>query len=344
MNKMSPDFTRFSTAVTRSAIPDRIPLAEVGIDIEVMESFLGTPIDNLQTYIRFFVEAGYDYVLLQVRGQPILDTFQEEGQLRLHGDENSVSSHSSAMIQDEKSFAEYPWIGPEAVYYMDVDNARTHLPDGMKLVVNHGPIFQSLFRMMGIENLSIAMIENPSLIHAVANKVGELSVTIVEGLVQRDWVGAIWYGDDMAYTTGLIISPNFLREYVFPYIKRIGDVCKKYNKPLLMHSDGKLTEILEDLIACGVQGIHPNEPTSVDIFEMKKIWGDRLSLLGGIDLDLLTRGTVEQVIDLTKSMINRFKDIGPQGIALGSSNSIAKYISLDNYKAMLDTVMKSGQI
>lgn len=107
--KTRPDFTRFHAAVTRKAIPDRIPLAEVGIDIEVMESFLGRPIDNLKTYVKFFIEAGYDYVLLQVRGQPIFDTFQvkiEDGQLRLHGDENSVSSHSSAKIQDERSFAE----------------------------------------------------------------------------------------------------------------------------------------------------------------------------------------------------------------------------------------------
>ncbi|MFZ2658110.1 MAG: uroporphyrinogen decarboxylase family protein [Victivallales bacterium] len=347
MKKWSPDFNRFRAAVTRNGTPDRIPLAEVGIDIEVIEAYLGRPVDGIKTYIGFFKEAGYDYTLLQVRGQPIPDTFQvkiEEHELLLHGPENSVSSHSSARINDERTFNEYPWIGPENVYYRDVDRARDYLPDGMKLVVNHGPIFQSLFRMMGIENLSIATVENPALIHSIAKKVGESSINIVENLVQRDWVGAIWYGDDMAYTTGLLASPDFLREYVFPYLKRIGDVCRKYDKPLLMHSDGKLCEILEDIIACGVQGIHPNEPTSVDIFEMKRLWGDRLSLLGGIDLDLLTRGTPGQVVDLTKSMIDRFMDIGPQGIALGSSNSVAKYISLDNYRAMLDTVRKYGRI
>jgi len=68
----------------------------------------------------------------------------------------------------------------------------------MKLVVNHGPIFQFLFRMMGAEAMSYAMVENPDLLRAVADKVGELSVQIVESIVQRDWVGGIWYGDDMA--------------------------------------------------------------------------------------------------------------------------------------------------
>lgn len=342
---MKPDFQRFRTAVTRECLPDRIPLAEVAVDIEVIETFLGRSIDGIKSYVSFWEKAGYDYVLLQVRGQPIADSFQvkiAEGQLLLHGQDASVSTFSSAKIKDEGTFEAYPWIGPEDVYYKDVDLTRDYLPDGMRLVVNHGPIFQSLFRMMGIETLSIAMVENPALIRAIADKVGELSINIVENLLQREWVGGIWYGDDMAYTEGLLVSPAFLREYVFPFLKRIGNLCKQYDKLLILHSDGKLTEVLEDIIACGVHGTHPNEPTSVDMAEMKKEWGDRLSLLGGIDLDLLSRGTVEQVIEATKALIYT---VGPGGgVALGSSNSVAKYVSLANYKAMLDTILQFGRI
>jgi len=67
-----------------------------------------------------------------------------------------------------------------------VDLVRDCLPDGMKLVVNHGPIFQFLFRMMGAEAMSYAMVENPDLLRAVADKVGELSVQIVESRDQYD--------------------------------------------------------------------------------------------------------------------------------------------------------------
>jgi uroporphyrinogen decarboxylase len=342
---MKPDFQRFRAALTRECLPDRIPLAEVSVDIEVIEAFLGRPIDDIEDYASFWEKAGYDYALLQVRGQPIADSSQvkiAEGRLSFHGREASVSTFSSAKIKDEKTFEAYPWIGPAEVYYRDVDLIKDYLPDGMKLVVGHGPIFQSLFRIMGAETLSIAMFENPALVRAMADRVGELSVKIIENLLQREWVSGIWYGDDMAYTTGLLVSPAFLREYVFPFLKRIGDLCKQYDKLLILHSDGKLTEVLEDFIACGVQGIHPNEPQSVDMAEMKLQWGDRLSLLGGIDLDLLSRGTVEQVIELTKSLIYT---VGPGGgVAFGSSNSVAKYVPLVNYKAMLDTVLQYGQI
>ena len=342
---MKPDFQRFRAAVTREGIPDRIPLAEVGVDIEVMEAFLGRPIDSIETYASFWEKAGYDYALLGVRGQPIYDSFQlkiAEGRLSSHPPEKTVSTYSSSRIKDEETFDSYPWIGPEDVYYKDVDLIKDYLVDGMKLVVSNGPIFQSLFRIMGVEALSIAIVENPAIVRAMADKIGELNVNIVENLLQREWVGGIWYGDDMAYTTGLLISPAFLREYVFPFLKRIGDLCKKYNKALIFHSDGKLEDILEDVIDCGVQATHPNEPQSVDMAEMKKQWGNRLSLLGGIDLDLLSRGTAEQVIEITKSLIGT---VGPGGgVALGSSNSVAKYVPLVNYKAMLDTVLQCGQI
>lgn len=76
MNKAKADFGRFQAAVTRERLPDRVPNAEVGIDIEVMEAFVGRPIRDIKTYTSFWEKAGYDYALLQVRGQPIHDSTQ----------------------------------------------------------------------------------------------------------------------------------------------------------------------------------------------------------------------------------------------------------------------------
>jgi len=154
--------------------------------------------------------------------------------------------------------------------------------------------------------------------------------------VQRDWVGGIWYGDDMAYTEGLLVSPAFFRTYVFPYVRQIGQICRRYNKLFIFHSDGKLTEILPDLIECGVQGVHPNEPTSVDMAQMKQQWGDCLSLLGGIDVDLLVRSTTDEVVAATKTLIERTGYEG--GVVIGSGNSITKHMPLANYRAMLGAI------
>ena len=342
--RIEPDFERIRTVVARSGLPDRVPTAEVGIDIEIIEQFMGRPVD-LPTYASFFAEAGYDYVLLQVRGQPLADSFQvriAEGQLALHGPEASVSTFGTAVIHDEQSFEAYPWIGPQDVYYGDVDRVRDHLPDGMRLIVNCGPIFQFFFRAMGVEAMSIAMIESPDLLNAIAEKVGPLCVSIVEAIAQREWVGGIWYGDDIAYTTGLLVPPDFLRTYLFGYMRQIGQICQRYDKLYLFHSDGDLGEVMEDVIDTGVQGVHPNEPTSVDMAQIKQRWGDRLSVLGGIDVDLLATATPETITATTRTLIER---AGPGGgMAAGSGNSVAQYVPLANYRAMLDAIRDCGAI
>jgi uroporphyrinogen decarboxylase len=344
MIQHQPDFNLFRAAITREAAPSRIPTAEVGIDMEIVEEFMGKAVD-MKTFSKFWTSAGYDYVLLQVRGQPLFDSHQvkiAEGRLALHGEEATVSTFGASRIQDEESFESYPWIGPREVYYRDVDEVRNYLPDGMKLIVNCGPIFQFYFRAMGIEALSIAIVENPELLNAIGQKAGRLIVDIVENLTSREWVGGIWYGDDMAYTEGLLVSPSFLHEYVFPWLKKIGDICRRRDKLLLFHSDGLLDEILPDLVHCGVQGIHPNEPASVDMAQVKQKWGDRLAVLGGVDLDVLTRGRPADVADATRDLIERVAPGG--GTVIGSGNSIAKFVPLANYKSMLETIADYGAL
>lgn len=343
MDKWKPDFHRLRVAVTRESLPDRIPTAEVGIDLEIMDEFLGQPITDIKTYASFWVKANYDYMLLQVRGQPLFDASQvkiAEGVLTTYLPK--TSSTMQGRVTDEKSFDEYPWIGSNDVYYKDVDIIKDYLPDGMKLIVNHGPLYSAISRTMGLEAMSIAMVDNPDLLRAVANKIGALCVHIVENLVQREWVGGIWWGDDMAYTTGLMVPPDFLRTYVFDFYRQIGSLCRQYGKLFLFHSDGQIEEVFEDLIECGIQATHPNEPTSVNIVELKKRWGDRLSFCGNIDVGLLVQGQPEDITNAVRKLIEQ---VGPGGgFILSSGNSIAKYIPLANYKAMLNALRTYGDI
>jgi len=342
-----PDFDRFLAAVTRKGLPDRLPVAEIEVDADIMEAFLGHPIANLEQHAGFWRSAGYDYALLYVRGQPLPDHFFQTKIGQRH-EELEAGTHSRSTfevelgVKDERTFEAYPWIGPDEVYYRDVDGIRPFLPDGMKLVVNQGPLFSGIWRLMGLETFSVACVENPSLVKAVAEKMGELCVDIARNLLQREWVGAYWLGDDMAYTTGLMVSPDFLRTYVFPYYQRIGQLARQYRKPFLLHSDGKLTQVFEDILQCGVTAIHPNEPTSVNLVDLKRQYGERLSFLGGMDVDLLGRGTVAEIKLAVRRLIETVAPGG--GFALGSGNSVPKYVPVENYRAMLDAVKEFGNV
>ena len=345
MPTYSPDFTRFYDAISRRKLPDRLPLGEGAVAFEVMAAFLGRPISDLATYVRFWEEAGHDYTVLQLRGQWLSDSFQikiDAGVLKHPNPAASASTYSAGAITDEQTFAAYPWIDMSGVYFNDVDNVEGLLPDGMKLIVNIGPLFGGIWRSMGLETFAIACIEQPDLVRAIADKTGQLLVDIAADVVQRDYVGAVWLGDDIAYTEGLMVRPGFYREYVFPYYAQIGRLCGTSDKLFIYHSDGRLLEVLDDLIDCGIQAINPNEPASVDIVQLKRDWGSKVSFIGNVDVDLLSRGTPQQVVEATRFLIDSVAPGG--GFALASGNTVTDYVSLENYKAMIETVHEYGDI
>ena len=343
-----PDFERLKATIMRRCQPKRVPMAELQIDPEIMEAKLGWPVENLADYVSFWETAGYDYSLLFVRGQPLPDHFY---QVKVGGTYKNLAydRHSAATsgsldvsggVKDEQSFEQYPWIGPEEVYYEEVDAIRELLPNGMKLIVNQGPLFSGIWRVMGMEAFSIACVENPALIEAIADKIGELCVNIAESCMQREWVGAYWLGDDIAYTTGLMASPNFLRKYVFPYYKRIGEICRRYDKPFIWHSDGDHSSVLEDIIDCGVNAVHPVEPSSVDAVELKRQYGDRVTFISGMDVDVMSRSTPEEVAEITRRLLEAISPGG--GFLAGGGNSIPKYVPVENYNAFIAAVLRFG--
>lgn len=111
--------------------------------------------------------------------------------------------------------------------------------------------------------------------------------------------------------------------------------------PLIFHSDGKLWDVIPDLIALGVNALHPIEPKAMGINEVKARYGDRLALIGNIDTNLLTLGTPEQVREQVRQ---RIRDLAPGGgYAVGANPGISYYVRPENYDAMRQAVFDFGK-
>ena len=95
----------------------------------------------------------------------------------------------------------------------------------------------------------------------------------------------------MAYKTGPMFSPTGFREYFLPHLQRVAAVIQGEGLPWIVHSDGNLMLLLDDLLTLGFDGLHPLEPGPMDIEAVKRDYGQRLCLVGNIDLHYtLTRG------------------------------------------------------
>ena len=113
-------------------------------------------------------------------------------------------------------------------------------------------------------------------------------------------------------------------------------------KPWVFHSDGNLLPILDDLLTLGMAGIHPIQPSAMDIKEIKAKYGNRVCILGNIDLDYtLTLGTPEEV---DKEVKERIAVAGAGGgYIITSANSLTDYCKTENVWAMAAAVKKYGK-
>lgn len=338
----TPNFERLKTTLFGGQA-DSVPLIELGIHPKIKEACLGRPIVTVADDAEFMSNMGYDFVKIQPAIKFQLEkeksTQKKEADEKLDG--GSWATTQKGIISDWEDFEKYPWPKKEDIDYSRLEEAEKGLPEGMAVVGQYGDIFTVIWEMMGFEEFSIATFEEPELIEALFNKVGELVYSMFETMADMDWVQTLWYSDDIAYTSGLMISPQFLRGHLFPWLKKIGDLAAKREIPLIYHTDGVLWEVFDDIVNCGVKAQHPIEPLAMDITEVKARMGDKLCLCGNIDVDILARGTEEQVAELVKQ---RIKEIAPGGgYCLSSSNSIAGYTKVENYIAMVKTALEVGK-
>lgn len=322
----------------RNQKPDFIPIAELGVHPLIKEKYLGRKILTIKDEIDFWYKAGYDYVKLQ----PVVDfnpaKFKSDTNLT-YNDDGTVfrkwASESSGVITSLKEFEEYIFPHTNEIDYKKFEEASKNLPEGMGIIGQYGDIFTMTWEMMGFENFSLALFEDETLIRMINEKVGEIVLSMFNNMAEMEHVNVLWYSDDIAYTNGLMVSPETLEKFFFPWLEKIGHIAQKFNKPLIYHSDGILFDVMERLIECEISALHPIEPKAMDIVEVKKRFGDRIALIGNIDVDLLARGTKEEI---RKNVLFNIENVGMNGgYCVGSGNSIPEYVNLDNYITMIET-------
>src|SRR4030043_204773 len=76
----------------------------------------------------------------------------------------------------------------------------------------------------------------------------------------------------------------FLEKNVFSWYKKFADILTPRDIPLIFHSDGNLFGVLDVIMDCGIRALHPIEPDAMKIMNVKKRVGNRLCLIGHIDV------------------------------------------------------------
>jgi uroporphyrinogen decarboxylase len=140
-----------------------------------------------------------------------------------------------------------------------------------------------------------------------------------------------------------MIAPNQLRKYVFPIQKEVVDIAHSEGIPFILHSCGELNLVMDELIDdVGIDAKHSFEDVIEPVEEIVQRFGQRIAIIGGVDMDLLASGTEEQVRERTREILEACATSG--AYILGSGNSIANYIPVEHFLAMLDEGWKFNSV
>jgi len=369
MFRVKHDFDRLIKVLWNEE-PDRVPFYEHLVDNEVIEAITGDPITKLEIYdpgiarlkgegskmmqrikrfakalVKFYHGMGYDYVPFETPLRIVRTNIREGTDIaKLSRGIRTWVDETKGTIETREDFENYPWPEPEdAADFTIIEEICKILPENMGLVSGvAGGVFEHVTWMMGLRPFSIALYRDPKLIEDMFRTVGTLILETDKRIVEIEEVGVLRMGDDMGYKSGTMISRDQLRKYVFPWQKKCVDLAHKHDKPFILHSCGNLEKIMEDLVEyVGIDARHSFQDNITPVTEAKRKYGDKIAILGGVDVDKLCRLSVNKLQRYVARIINECSVGG--GYALGSGNSITNYMSIENYKTMLEVGLKLGR-
>lgn len=337
-----PDYRNIVKAASNIEAP-RLPLYEHIICAEVMEEILGRPFAALEkgkgadkeeffrNYCEFFRTMGYDTVSFERCIGPIMPG------------SGALGNTAPGVIRDRKSFEDYPWDELETRYFEayaeDFRALRDAMPPGMRAIGGPGNgIFECVQDITGFEHLCYLAVDDPETYSRLFGAVAKANLGIWRRFVAEfgDLYCVFRFGDDLGFKSSTLISPEDIRRLVIPAYRPIIDLVHSLGKPFLLHSCGSIFDVMDDLIAAGIDAKHSNEDQIAAFPEWVRLYGDRIGNFGGADTDYLVRNDPATIKAYVRDVLER--SVGHGGFAFGSGNSIPEYVPASGYLAMVEAV------
>ena len=358
---------RVLTALTRSGVPDRVPL-QFDLCRKLTNAFAkkhDIPAHYTTSYfedVTYRISAnelrlamGSDVVVVggslpggyshPVPGPGrIINEFgmlMEQGPLYMQTVEAPLANATSV-----KDVENHPFPDP----YADgrFDDARFYTDKYKQDYVIIGDLELTMFEMswhhVGLEKFLVDMATKEDYVFALLDKVMAFSLGIARRLAEVG-VDVIWFGDDFGSQNNMMISPRMWRNIFKPRYAELWQEVKAINPDLIIahHSDGAVSPILDDLADIGLDVFNPIQPnvSGHDPQELKDKVGDRLAFWGAIDQQyLLPYGTAAEIeADVAK----KIRILGKGGGYMCSPAHIVQSdVSMENLEVFIAAVQKYG--
>ncbi len=228
--------------------------------------------------------------------------------------------------------------GPEAYAHYPQAIAAQVRQD--RFVVGHeGHLFEVAWALRGMEDFFADMVAHPEFVDELLAGITEYFLAIIDHSLQYP-IDAFTFGEDWgSQNKGLMMGPRLWRRFLKPHLARMFARVKAAGRFVHIHSDGDVSAIFEDLIEIGLDVYNPFQPEIMDIYEMKRRYGDRLCFHGGVGIQtLLPFGTPQQVRAEVRRLI---REVGAGGgFILSPSHAVLSDTPVENLIALIAAVQE----
>ena len=330
--------------------PDRIPKGDLAIEDGLLRAIVGNEkfeeLDPWQRQLAAWRTLGAD--LVNVHQFPMQEVGRDDRGYPIFrsvlGDEHVMTPGSSQLVKPALADV----AGAAAYTTPDVSQCRTEMLDWFRdnsdlfLFGQIGGPVSSLDWMLGTEDFLVWCVTHTDEITALAEKVMEFEVGRAKRFLDHG-ADAILIADDVAYNGGMFLPPRIMQRFVYPiWTDAVRRIKAHRNVPVLLHTDGDVRTALDPIVRCGFDGLQSLQPSAgMDIADVKQRYGDRLCLMGNLDLDrLMTFGTPAEVEAQVRLLCETIAPGG--GFILSTCNILIDAIPAENALAMYRAAEEYG--
>ena len=326
--------------------PRQVPMYDIRFDDYIIQHLMGTtaPVD-VKTEVECLRKLGFSMITAHPLDAGKREVAEPQGR-RSYVDEwgrqyiviDGVKFYAKGTFS-ESDLDEKDWDPFSEARYRDIKEVLKIASD-FAVIGRVGGTFERALLAVGPAEFFTSLYDRPSYIRRLLKKINDYWIEVGKIEIELG-VDAILLTDDLAYKSGPYLSPQQMRDFIWPTFQERITAFRKV--PVILHSDGNVSSLLDSLIELGINGIHSLEPTAgMDIGKVKQKYGDQLVLLGNIDCgELLTQGTEQEVQETVRRTIAQAAPGG--GYFLSTSNGVHRGVKIGNLLAMCEAGKKYGK-
>jgi len=284
------------------------------VDVQFVQFGEAPAVEELRRFIRQF---GYDTRLGTVGTPEQVANYARWG----YHPEDARRRNPLARARSLDDLREFPFPDADVEHDIEALAAQVHeiqapgLAAGGTLPHLGGELFEPAWRLRGLENLLLDLIERPDWAHFLLDRLTGLARAKAEALA-RAGVDVLSLGDDVGMPRSMILGPEHWREFLGPRMASIIAAGRaiKPDVRVVYHSDGWYEPIVGDLIDIGVNAINPVQPEHMDAAHIRRRFGTRIAFWGTVGHQTtFAHGTPE---DIRREVRERITTLGRAGLVL----------------------------